>query len=100
MREYVPLLHTVKGTGGKLNSRHSGLLIPDYLEKNHGRRASGESGSSAEGQVDVAAALGLQVKNPSKKPKSVESLDVFSESAAGALIATWAELPGKKTCVM
>ena len=46
-------------------------------------------------KVDVAAASGLQVKNPSKKPKSVTvgSLDVFSESAAGALPAIWAKLP-------
>ena len=44
-------------------------------------------------KVDVTAASGLQVKNPSKKPKSVGSLDVFSESAAGALPAIWAKLP-------
>ena len=79
-------LHTVKVTCGKLNSRHSGLLKPDCLEKSQGRRASGESGSSSEVKVDVAAALGLQVKHPSKKPKSVESLDVFSESAAGKVL--------------
>ena len=96
LREYAPLLHTVKLTDGKLNSsRHSGLLRPDYSEKSQGRRTSGESGSSAEVKVDVTAASGLQVKNPSKKPKSVGSLDVFShgDSAAGALPAIWAKLP-------
>ena len=41
----------------------------------------------------MTAASGLQVKNPSKKPKSVGSLDVFSASAAGALPAVWAKLP-------
>ena len=40
-REYAPLLHTVKLTDGKsLNSRHSGLLRPDYSEKCQGRRTS------------------------------------------------------------
>ena len=43
--------------------------------------------------MDVTAASGLQVKNLSKKPKSVGSLDVFSASAAGALPAIWAKLP-------
>ena len=81
MREYAPLLHTVKLTDGKLNSRHSGLLRPDYSEKSQGRRTSVESGSSAEVKVDLTAASGLQVKNPSKKPKSVGSLEVFSDSA-------------------
>ena len=51
LREYAPLLHTVKLTDGKLNSRHSGLLRPDYSEKSQGRRTSGESGSSAEVKV-------------------------------------------------
>ena len=83
----------MKLTDGKLNSRHSGLLRPDYSEKSQGRRTSGESGSSAEVKVDVTAASGLQVKNPSKKPKSVGSLEVFSDSAAGALPAIWAKLP-------
>ena len=71
LREYAPLLHTVKLTDGKLNSRHSvsGLLRPDYSEKSQSRRTSGESGSSAEVKVDVTAASGLQVKNPSKKPQ-------------------------------
>ena len=93
LREYAPLLHTVELTSGKLNSRHSGLLRPDYSEKSQSRRTSGEAGSSAEVKVDVTAASGLQVKNPSKKPKSVGSLDVFSASAAGALPAIWAKLP-------
>ena len=93
LREYAPLLHTVELTSGKLNSRHSGLLRPDYSEKSQSRRTSGEAGSSAEVKVDVTAASGLQVKNPSKKPKSVGSLDVFSASAAGALPAVWAKLP-------
>ena len=85
LREYARLLHTVKLTDGKLNSRHNGLLRPKYSEKSQGRRTSGESGSSAEVKVDVTAASGLQVKNPSKNPKSVGSLEVFSDSAAGAL---------------
>ena len=38
-------------------------------------------------KVDVSLAPGLQVKDPSKKPKSVTSLDVFRDSAAGALPA-------------
>ena len=79
----------MKLTGGKLNSRHvhtgSGLLKPDYWEKSQGHRASGESGSSAEVKVDVTAASGLQVKDPYKKNKSVGSLEVFSDGAAGAL---------------
>ena len=83
----------MKLTDGKLNSRHSGLLKPDYSEKSQSRRTSGESGSSAEVKVDVTAAFGLQVKNPSKKPKSVGSLEVFSDSAVGALPAIWAKLP-------
>ena len=73
--------------------RHKGLLRPDYSVKSQGRRTSGESGSSAEVKVDVTAASGLQVKNPSKKPKSVGSLEVFSDSAAGALPAIRAKLP-------
>ena len=45
--------------------------------------------------MDVTAASGLQVRNPSKKPKSVGSLEVPSDSAAGALpaIMMWAKLP-------
>ena len=35
----------------------------------------------------------LQVKDPSKRPKSATLLDVFRDSAAGALPATWAKLP-------
>ena len=41
----------------------------------------------------MTAASGLQVKNPSKKTKSVGSLEVFTDSAAGALPAIWAKLP-------
>ena len=55
--------------------------------------STAESGSSAEVKVDVTAASGLQVKNPSEKPKFVGSLDVFNESAVGALPAIWAKLP-------
>ena len=55
LRGYAPLLHTVKLTDGKLNSRHSVLLRPDYSEKNQSRQTSGESGSSAEVKVDATA---------------------------------------------
>ena len=41
----------------------------------------------------MTIAPGLQVKDPSKRPKSATSLDVFSASAAGALPAIWAKLP-------
>ena len=64
LREYAPLLHTVELTDGKLNSRHNGLLRPDYSEKSQGRRTPGESGGSAEVKVEVTAASGLQVRNP------------------------------------
>ena len=67
--------------------------MPDYSEKSQGRRTLGGSGSSAEVKVDVTAASGLQVKNPSKIPKSAESLEVSSDSAAGAWPAIWAKLP-------
>ena len=72
-------IRTVNLIGGKLNSRHSGLLRPDYSEKSQGRRTSRKSGNSAEVKVGVTAASEFQVKNPSKKPKSVESLKVFSD---------------------
>ena len=36
------LLHIAKKIDGKLNSRHSGLLRPDYSEKGQGRWTSGE----------------------------------------------------------
>ena len=102
LREYAPHLHTVKLTGGKLKSRHSGLLRPHQTTRRKvkvvGRRPQenmGESGSSAKVKVDVTAASGLQVKNPSKKPRFVESLKVFSDiaGATGALPAIWAKLP-------
>ena len=43
----------------------------------------------------MTVASGLQVKNPSEKPKHVGSLEVFSDSAAGhgALPTIWAKLP-------
>ena len=87
---YAPLLHTVKLVGGKFNSRHIGLPKPDYSEKSKGRLTFGASRSSAEVKVGVTAASGLQVKTPSKTPKSVGSLEVFNDSAVGALPAIWA----------
>ena len=73
-------------------NRRPGLLRPDYSEKSQSRRTST---SSAGVKVDVTLAPGLQVKDPSKRPKSATSLDVFRDSAAavGALSATWAKLP-------
>ena len=71
-------------------NRRPGLLRPDYSEKSQSRRTSA---SSAGVKVDVTLAPGLQVKDPSKKPKSATSLDVFRDSAAGALPAIWARLP-------
>ena len=41
----------------------------------------------------MTLAPGLQVKDSSKKLKSATSLDVFRDSAAGALPAIWAKLP-------
>ena len=44
----------------------------------------------------MTIAPGLQVKDPSKRPKrctTVTTLDVFRDSAAGALPAMWARLP-------
>ena len=41
----------------------------------------------------MSAASGLQVKNSSKHPKGLLPLEVFSDSAAGALPAIWAKLP-------
>ena len=97
LREYAPLLHTVKLADGKLNSRHNGLLRQDYSEKSQGRwtsvwRIRKFCRSQGGRDVDVTATSGLQVKSPSKKPKSVGSLEVFSDSAAGALPAIWAKL--------
>ena len=45
--------------------------------------------SSAEDivKVDVTLALGLQVKDPARRQKSITSLDVFRDSAASALPA-------------
>ena len=73
-------------------NRRPGLLRPDYSEKSQSRRTST---SSAGVKVDVTLAPGLQVKDPSKRPKSATSLDpdVFRDSAAGALPAIWAKLP-------
>ena len=78
----------------KENSRRAGLLRPDYSEKSQGRRAQDFDGKvTAAVKVDVSAASGLQVKNSSKHPKGLLPLEVFSDSAAGALPAIWAKLP-------
>jgi hypothetical protein len=91
LRDYAPVLVTVKVPKVKAaRNRRPGLLRPDYSEKSQSRRTSA---SSAGVKVDVTLAPGLQVKDPSKKPKSATSLDVFRDSAAGALPAIWARLP-------
>ena len=41
----------------------------------------------------MTIAPGLQVKDPSRRPKRCTTLDVFRDSAAGALPAIWARLP-------
>ena len=79
-------VHEVKVAG----NRRSGLRRPDYPDRILGRRTST---SSAGVKVDVTLAPGLQVKDPSKKPKSATSLDVFRDSAAGALPGIRARLP-------
>ena len=85
LREYAPVLVTVKVPEVKVaRNRRPGLLRPDYSEKSQSRRTST---SSAGVKVDVTLAPGLQVKDPSKKPKSATSLDVFRDNAAGALPA-------------
>ena len=57
------------------------------------RSQSGRTlGSSAEIKVDVKAAFGQQVKNPSKS-EVFGITGRFQCSAAGALHATWAKLP-------
>jgi hypothetical protein len=76
------------------NSQRAGLLRPDYSEKSQGRRAQDSDGKvTAAVKVDVSAASGLQVKNLLKHPKGFLPLEVFSDSAAGALPAIWAKLP-------
>jgi len=41
----------------------------------------------------VTIAPGLQVKDPSRRPKRCTTLNVFRDSAAGALPAIWTKLP-------
>jgi hypothetical protein len=94
LRNYAPVLHNVELSCSKENSRRAGLLRPDYSEKSQGRRAQDFDGKvTAAVKVDVSAASGLQVKNSSKHPKGLLPLEVFSDSAAGALPAIWAKLP-------
>ena len=93
LRDFAPVLVIVKVPEAKIQrSRRPGLLRPDYSEKSQSRRTSA---SSADGivKVDVTIAPGLQVKDPSKRPKRCTTLDVFRDSAAGALPAIWARLP-------
>ena len=91
LREYAPVLVIVKVPEVKVaRNRRPGLLRPDYSEKNQSRRTST---SSVGVKVDVTLASGLQAKDPSKRPKSATSLDVFRDSAAGDLPAIRAKLP-------
>ena len=93
LRDFAPVLVTVKVPEEKVaRSRRVGIVRPDYSEKSQGRRTSASSSGDIV-KVDVTIAPGLQVKDPSKRPKSATSLDVFSASAAGALPAIWAKLP-------
>ena len=90
---FAPVLVTVKVPEEKVaRSRRVGIVRPDYSEKSQSRRTSASSSGDIV-KVDVTIAPGLQVKDPSKRPKSATSLDVFSASAAGALPAIWAKLP-------
>ena len=73
-------------------SRRDGLLRPDYSEKSQSRRTS-ESTADDIVKIDVTIAPGLQVKDPSRRPKRCTTLDVFRDSAVGALPAIWAKLP-------
>jgi hypothetical protein len=93
LRDFAPILVTVKVPEAKIQrSRRPGLLRPDYSEKSQSRRTSASSADDIV-KVDVTIAPGLQVKDPSKRPKRCTTLDVFRDSAAGALPAIWARLP-------
>ena len=93
LRDFVPVLVTVKIPAAKVErSRRDGLLRPDYSEKSQSRRTS-ESTADDIVKIDVTIAPGLQVKDPSRRPKRCTTLDVFRDSAAGALPAIWAKLP-------
>ena len=65
---------------------------PDFSEKSQSRRTSASSAGDTF-KVDVTIARGLQVKDPSRRPKCCTTLNVFRDSAAGALSAIWAKLP-------
>ena len=87
LRECAPVLVTVKVPEVKdARNRRPGLPRPDYSEKSQSRRTP-TSSAGAKVPVNVTLAPGLQVKDPSRRPKSATSLDVFRDSAAGALPA-------------
>ena len=64
-------------------SRRPGLLRPDYSEKIQSCRTSASSVDDIV-KVYVTIAPGLQVKDPSKRPKRCTTLDVFRGSVDGA----------------
>ena len=85
-----------ESAGGKTCSEQGdGILKPDDSENNQNRPTSASSAEDTI-KVDVTLAPGLQVKDPSRRPKSATSLDVdvFRNSAASVLLpAMWAKLP-------
>ena len=85
---------------GKIErSRMLGLLIPDYCEKSQmqSRRTSQTTADDIV-KVDVTIAPGLQVKDPSRRPKRCTTLGVSTTSGTVLLVhliklpAIWARL--------